>query len=64
MCLLYHELGIARVVFSQDERGTQTTLTLMRYEALGSTSPPGVQGGAGGILPPAEKQKDAQPEPD
>lgn len=63
MAMLDHTLYVARVVFSQDESGTKTTLTLVRYEAMGGISSPGVSGGnPENILPPAEKQKDARPE--
>jgi prophage tail gpP-like protein len=60
MALLDHQLAVARAVFMQDDSGTKTQLFLKRFEALGSITPPGIQGGEGGILPPAEKQKDAQ----
>jgi len=65
MALLDHTLGIARIVFSQDESGSKTTLTLVRPEAMGGIAQgSGTSSGDGGILPPAEKQKDAQAEAD
>lgn len=63
MGLMKHSLGVQDVTYTQDQSGTKTTLVLVRPEALGSITPPGVSAGEGGVLP-GGTQRDAQPEAD
>jgi prophage tail gpP-like protein len=58
---LDNQLAVADVLYTQDDSGTRTTLTLMLEGAMGIVKKPGVTAGDGGVLP-AESVPDAKPD--
>lgn len=57
MHLLDHVLGVAQVQFRQDQSGTTTNMTLVRWQTMGGINPPGITAGEGGVLPGGEQKK-------
>lgn len=63
MALLDHDLAIKTVVFLQDNAGTNTQLTLVRPEALGSNASPGITSNPNATVLPGGTTSPGTPEP-
>lgn len=61
--LLDHDLAVKTVIFGQDDSGTITTLTLVREEALGSITKPGISANPNASVLPGGEVKPGEAEP-